>query len=196
MIFVLLLVVLILINGYFSAAEIAMVSVKRFRIQQEADKGNKHALEVLSLLQNPEEYLSAIQVGITLVGIIEGLYGGEILQQYLEPKLSGLGLSSLFSHVLSIVLGVGFITYITIILGELLPKSIALQLPQRIALRIAPSFRLFTLIAYPFVTFLTKSTHLLLKVFRIKGSENQKLTDADLKSFLSLAYRQGTIEKV
>ncbi|MFL5789578.1 MAG: hemolysin family protein [Flavisolibacter sp.] len=195
MIFVLVLVVLILINGYFSAAEIAMVSVKRFRIQQVADKGDKNAIELLSLLQRPEEYLSAIQVGITLVGIIEGLYGGEILQRYLQPIFLEWGLSSWFSHTLSMVLGVGIITYITIIIGELLPKSIALQVPQRMALRITPTFRLFTLIAYPFITMLTKSTHLLLQLFHIKGSENQKLSDADLKSFLSLAYRQGTIEK-
>src|SRR5438045_601324 len=118
MILVLVLVVLILINGYFSAAEIAMVSVKRFRIQQVADKGDKNAIELLSILQRPDEYLSAIQVGITLVGIIEGLYGGEILQRYLQPIFLEWGLSSWFSHTLSMVLGVGIITYITIIIGE------------------------------------------------------------------------------
>ena len=71
------LLLLILINAYFSAAEIALVSVKKFRIQEEADKGNKRARQILDLLKNPDEYLSSIQVGITLVGIIEGLYGGE-----------------------------------------------------------------------------------------------------------------------
>ncbi len=86
-------------------------------------------------------------------------------------------------------------TYVTIVIGELLPKSIALQFPQKVALCIAPSFKLFNLIAYPFVKFLTWSTHLLLRLLRIKGSENQKLTDTDLKALLSLAYRQGTIEK-
>jgi putative hemolysin len=189
------LLLLILANAYFSAAEIALVSVKKFRIQEEADKGNKGAGQILDLLKNPDEYLSSIQVGITLVGIIEGLYGGEALEAYLEPKLVSWGLSSWFAHTLSIVLGIGFITYITVVIGELLPKSIALQSPQKIALGIGPSFSLFSLLAYPFVKLLTGSTHLLIRLFRVRGSENQKLTDADLKSLLSLAYRQGTLEK-
>ncbi len=187
--------ILILINAYFSAAEIALVSVKKFRIQEEADKGNKGAWQVLNLLKNPDEYLSSIQVGITLVGIIEGLYGGEALEAYLEPRLVSWGMSSWFAHILSMVTGIGFITYITVVIGELLPKSIALQSPQKIALRIGPSFSLFTWLAYPFVKLLTGSTHLIIRMFGVRGSENQKLTDADLKSLLSLAYRQGTIEK-
>ena len=189
------LLLLILINAYFSAVEIALVSVKKFRIQEEADKGNKRALQIFNLLKNPDEYLSSIQVGITLVGIIEGLYGGEALEAYLEPKLVSWGMSLWSAHTLSIVLGIGFITYITVVIGELLPKSIALQSPQKIALAIGPSFSLFSLLAYPFVKLLTGSTHLLIRLFGVRGSENQKLTDADLKSLLSLAYRQGTIEK-
>jgi len=189
------LLLLILLNAYFSAAEIALVSVRKFRIQREADKGNKKARQILDLLKNPDEYLSSIQVGITLVGIIEGLYGGEALEAYLEPKLVLWGMSLWLAHTLSIVLGIGFITYVTVVIGELLPKSIALQSPQKIALRIGSSFSLFSLLAYPFVKLLTCSTHLLTRLFRIRGSENQKLTDADLKSLLGLAYRQGTIEK-
>ena len=189
------LLLLILINAYFSAAEIALVSVRKFRIQEEADKGNKKARQILELLKNPDEYLSSIQVGITLVGIIEGLYGGEALEAYLEPLLISWGMSLWLAHFLSIVIGIGFITYITVVIGELLPKSIALQSPQKIALSIGPSFSLFSLLAYPFVKLLTASTHLLIRLFGVRGSENQKLTDADLKSLLSLAYRQGTIEK-
>src|ERR1700686_2987226 len=123
------LILLILTNAYFSAAEIALVSVKKFRIQEEADKGNKGARQILDLLKNPDEYLSSIQVGITLVGIIEGLYGGKALEAYLEPKLVASGMSLWFAHALSIVLGIGFITYITVVIGELLPKSVALQSP-------------------------------------------------------------------
>ena len=195
MIILILLLSLVLINAYFSAAEIAIVSVNKFRIQAEADKGNKRASKILDLLKNPDEYLSSIQVGITLVAIIEGLYVGEALETYLEPKFISWGMSSWLAHTLSIVFGIGLITYITIIIGELLPKSIALQFPQKTALRIAPSFRLFSFIAYPFIKLLTGSTHLIIRVLGIRGSENQKLTEADLKSLLGLAYRQGTIEK-
>jgi putative hemolysin len=186
---------LILLNGYFSATEIALVSVKKFKIQEEADAGNKKANQILDYLKNPDEYLSTIQVGLTLIGLIEGLYGGEVFQKFLEPKFTALGMPVFTAHLCSILIGIGFITYITIIIGELLPKSLALLKPQSLALRIVPSFRVFTFLAFPFVKILTGSTRFLLKLIRSGKQENQNLTDADLKSLLSLAYRQGTLEK-
>src|SRR5215204_2728252 len=161
MIYLFLILLLILINAYFSATEIALISVKKFRMQEETDKGNKNAGEILKLLKRPDEYLSSIQIGITLVGVFEGLYAGKSLQAYLEPVLFSWGMPSWSIHALSIVLGIGLITYISITIGELLPKSIALQFPEKVALRIVPSFRLFSFIAYPFVKLLTGSTRLL-----------------------------------
>jgi putative hemolysin len=195
MIYLVLLLLLILINAYFSAAEIAIISVKKFRMQDEVNKGNKRAADILQLLKKPDEYLSSIQIGITLVGIFEGLYGGRFLQAHLEPVLFSWGMPSWSVHALSVVLGIGLITYITVIIGELLPKSVALQFPEKIALRIVPSFRLFSLIAYPFVKLLTGSTHLLLKVLRVRSPESQKLSDSDLKNLLGMAYRQGTLDE-
>jgi putative hemolysin len=186
---------LILLNGYFSAAEIALVSVKKFKIQEEADKGNKKALRIQEYQKNPDEYLSTIQVGLTLIGLIEGLYGGEVFQKFLEPKFIALGTTPAVAHFCSIFIGIGFISYITIIIGELLPKSLALQKPQELALQIVPSFNVFTFLAYPFVKILTMSTRFLLRLLHAGKKENQNLTDADLKSLLSLAYRQGTLEK-
>src|SRR4051812_16314244 len=116
MAFLLLLFLLILINAYFSAAEIAFISVEKFRVQQQAEKGTKKARRLLELLNNPDEFLSSIQVGITLVGLIEGLYGGELLQQYLQPKFILWGISYWVAHSLSLLLGIGLITYVTIIL--------------------------------------------------------------------------------
>jgi putative hemolysin len=190
-----LILILILINGYFSAAEIAIVSVKKFKIQPEADRGNRNANQILEYLKDPAEYLSTIQVGLTLIGLIEGLYGGEVFQKYLQPKFVSWGLSQTLAHVTSIIIGIGFITYITIIIGELVPKYLALQSPQKIALRIVPSFKIFTFLAYPFVKILTGSSRFLLKLLHAGKSESQNLSDADLKSLLSLAYRQGTLEK-
>lgn len=195
MLFLGLFIILILLNAYFSAIEIAMVSIRSFRIQEAAEQGNGRAKKLLALLKNPEEYLSSIQVGITLIAIVEGLYGGEVLEQYLEPRLLRLGLPALLAHIVSILVGIGSITYITILLGELLPKTLALQTPQKIALKLTPSFLIFTRLFYPFVQLLTWSTHVILRIFRFKRSENKNLTDADLKSVLSLAYRQGAIEE-
>ncbi len=187
--------VLILLNAYFSAAEIALVSVEKYKVQEEADQGNKKAMQVLSYLQNPNEYLSTIQFGLTLIGLFEGLYGGEVFQQFLEPKFKNVGLSTNIAHLLSILMGIGFISYVTIVIGELLPKSLALKQPQKLAFKIIPSFGIFSLIAYPFVQILTASTRVILKFFRVSSIENNDLTDNDLKNLLGLAYRQGTLEK-
>ncbi|HEY2647729.1 MAG TPA: hemolysin family protein [Puia sp.] len=194
--FILILIgLLILLNGYFSAAEIAIVSVEKFKIQEEADKGNKSAKTILEYLKEPSGYLSTIQVGLTLIGLIEGFYGGEVFETFLEPKFVAWGMSAGWAHVLGIAIGVGLITYITIVIGELLPKSLAIRSPQKIALQIVPSFRFFTFISYPFVQILTVSTRFLLRIIHANKPENQKLTDEDLKSLLSQAYRQGTLEK-
>jgi putative hemolysin len=195
MFILILILLLILLNGYFSAAEIAIVSVEPFKIQEEADKGNKSAKTILGYLKEPSGYLSTIQVGLTLIGLIEGLYGGEVFEAYLEPKLINMGLSAFWAHWIGIAIGVGLITYITIVIGELLPKSLALLSPQKIALQIVPSFRFFAFISFPFVQILTVSTRFLLKIIHANKPESQNLTDDDLKSLLSQAYRQGTLEK-
>jgi putative hemolysin len=186
---------LILVNGYFSSTEIAFVSVKKYKIQEEADKGNKNARTLLEYVQDPSQYLSTIQVGVTLIGLIEGLYGGVVFQKYLEPKFGAWGMSPFYAHALSIVVGIGFITYISIVIGELIPKSLGLRNPLKLALRIIPSFKIFTFITYPFVKILTGSTRLILRLIHAGGSENQKVTDADLKTLLGMAFRQGTLEK-
>ena len=195
MIFLLLFVILTLFNAYFSAMEVALVAIRPFRMQQIADQGNDRAKKVLDQLKNPEEYLSAIQVGITLVGIIEGIYGGEAFQRYLEPIFIRWNLPRWMAEASSTLIGIGTITYFTIVLGELLPKTLALRVPQNTALKLIPSFQVFTKIAFPFVRLLTWSTDKLLELFNVKSAENTKLTDADLKTLLGLAYRQGTIEK-
>jgi putative hemolysin len=195
MFILILILLLILLNGYFSAAEIAIVSVKKFKIQEEVDKGNKSARTILEYLKDPAQYLSTIQVGLTLIGLIEGLYGGVVLETYLEPKFINWGMTAWWAHIFSITIGIGLITYITIVVGELLPKSLALRAPQKLALRIEPSFRIFTFISYPFVQILTVSTRFLLGIIHANKPESQNLTDADLKSLLSQAYRQGTLEK-
>jgi putative hemolysin len=195
MFILILIILLILLNGYFSAAEIAIVSVEPFKVQEEADKGNKSAKTILEYLKEPSGYLSTIQVGLTLIGLIEGFYGGEVFETYLEPKFIAMGMSAWWAHVIGIAIGVGLITYITIVVGELLPKSLAIRSPQKIALKIVPSFRFFAFISYPFVQILTASTRFLLRIIHANQPESQKLTDDDLKSLLSQAYRQGTLEK-
>jgi putative hemolysin len=195
MIFLALFVVLTLLNAYFSAMEVAMVSIRPFKMQQIADAGNVRAKKVLSHLKNPEEYLSSIQVGITLVGIVEGLYGGEAFRRYLQPVFLKWGFPLWLANGGSMLIGIGTITYFTIVLGELVPKSLALKVPQKTALKLVPSFEKFTKIFYPFVRLLTWSTEFILQRLKFKRTEESKLTDSDIKSLLSIAFRQGTLEK-
>ncbi|PUZ26049.1 hypothetical protein DCC81_17560 [Chitinophaga parva] len=195
LVFILIIILLIIVNGYFSLAEIALVSVNKGRLAEEAEEGNKRAARTLALLDDPEEFLSSIQVGITLVGIIEGLYGGERLALYVGPVFIHWGLHPDMARALALVLSIGAITYITIVVGELIPKSLALQFPHRTALMVAGSLRWFTWLTYPFVKLLTISTQLILKAFDIRNDKKETITEGDLRTMLSTAYKQGLLEK-
>jgi putative hemolysin len=175
--------------------EIAYVSLKKIKIINEADKGNKTANVILHFLNDPGEYLSSIQVGITLISLVEGYYGGRVLSTLLEPLFMKWGISKWIAHILGLLVSIGGITYLSIVLGELLPKTLALRSPQKIAFLLTPSFRIFTLIAFPFIKILTTGTHFLIRLFGGEKTENQILTDNDLKGLLGLAYKQGTLEK-
>jgi len=195
MLFILVLTLLTLVNAFFAAVEIAYVSVRKIKIVNEADKGSKTAKVILKFLKNPDVYLSSIQVGMTLISLIEGYYGGQVLARWLEPILLKFEISSWLANALSLLLSIGGITYLSIVIGELLPKTIALRNPQRTAFFLTPAFRIFTLIALPFVKILTASTHFLLRLWGGEKSENHILTNDDLKGLLGMAYRQGTLEK-
>jgi putative hemolysin len=186
-------ILLIILNGYFSLAEIALVSVNDTDLAGEL--GNPKASQVMQLIKDPEEFLSAVQVGITLLGLLEGIYGGSIAAGQLESWFIKTGMSNLTAHILSLVTGIGIITYLTIVFGELVPKSIALQMPLRVSLAIAPSLRLFSQILFPFIKILTASTRLILSSFSIKHANNKKITEKDLKRILGAAYQQGTLGK-
>lgn len=192
---ILVIILLIILNGYFSLAEIALVSVTDSELSDENFKNNPKAAQVLKLIKNPDEFLSAVQVGITLLGLVEGIYGGNIVAKEMEMWLVGMGISTLAAHVSSLIVGIGLITYLTIVFGELLPKSIALQIPVRISLAIAPSLSLFSKIIYPFIKLLTVSSRYLLSLLPIQSQGAKKLTEKDLRSVLSAAYKQGVLEK-
>lgn len=188
-------ILLIILNGYFSLAEIALISVNDAELAGEQNKNNARAFAVLQLIKDPEEFLSAVQVGITLLGLLEGIYGGDLVAAKMESWLIVNGMNQLFAHIVSLIAGIGAITYLTIVFGELVPKSIALQIPLKISLAIAPSLRLFSEILYPFIKLLTATTRFVLSSLSIKASDNQKITEKDLKRILSTAYKQGILGK-
>jgi putative hemolysin len=192
---IIVIILLIILNAYFSLAEIALVSVTDSQLSDETFKNNPKAVQVLKLIKNPDEFLSAVQVGITLLGLVEGIYGGDIVARELEVWLVSIGVSTLIAHISSLIVGIGLITYLTIVFGELLPKSIALQIPVRISLAIAPSLSVFSKIIYPFIRLLTVTSRYFLSLFHIESTDNKKYSEKDLRRILSTAYKQGILEK-
>ncbi len=184
-----------LINGVFALSEIALISVKKQRMVQLAEKGNKSAQAVLELLKNPEGFLSAVQIGITLIGIVSGVYGGATLTDNFRPVVEKVELFRPYANEIAYTLVVALITYLSIVIGELIPKTLAMKFAEPIALGIAGFIRLFSRIAYPFVWLLTISTNLVFKLFRVKPVEEEKLTEEELRYVIKTAGRQGLLDK-
>jgi len=186
--------VLILVNGFFALSEIALVSGKRSRFEQLKAEGRKGASTALKLIDNSGNFLSAIQVGITLIGIVTGAYGGISISDDVAPLLQKWGLSPKLSADLALVLTVSVITFFSIVIGELVPKTIAMSDPEKIAVRIAPIIYFFTLLFFPVVRFLSFSTSLINNLLGIKKRSDQ-MTETELRNLLRTASRQGIIEK-
>lgn len=184
-----------LINGFFALSEIALVSVKKSRIDHLAAMGNRNAVAVKKLLENPENFLSSVQVGITLIGIISGAYGGATLTRDLEAYLNSLGIIHSYVPVISYIVVIGGITYFTIVIGELVPKTIAMNNAEKIALFSVPIIKYFTMATYPFVKLLSASTNLILKLLGIRDNPGEKITEDELLFMLKSARLQGVLEK-
>ncbi|MFD2246278.1 hemolysin family protein [Pontibacter ruber] len=192
----LVILILALINGFFALSEIALVSVKRTHIEQKAHKGSRNAKVVLQLLRNPAKFLSAVQVGITLIGIIAGAYGGTTLAGSLTPLVASVGALTPYAPQISFALIVFLITYFTIVVGELIPKTIALHNAERIVLLVAPVVHFFTKAAYPLVKLLSGSTNLILHLLHIpQKRDTASLTEEELRYLIKVAGKEGVLEK-
>lgn len=181
--------VLLLLNGVFAMAEIALITARRSRLTVLADSGNKRAAQALKLGENPERFLSTVQVGLTLVGVVVGAYGAKSLAPYLEPYIRAI--PRLEPHAPDIAFGtvVALITYVSLVLGELVPKGIALRFPEKIACLMAGPMELLSIVAKPFVSFLEFSTRMALRLVG-KPSEGD---DGNLPSDVEVILRQGIV---
>ncbi|MCC9168159.1 hemolysin family protein [Pontibacter harenae] len=193
---ILIILILTLLNGFFALSEIALVSVKRNRIEQKALEGSSSAKIVLKLLEDPENFLSAVQVGITLIGIVAGAYGGAAFSDDLTPVIARVDAFAPYAPQISIVVVIGLITYFTIVIGELIPKTIALNNPNQIALIAAPIVRVFTVITYPLVKLLSGSTNLIIRLLGIKpNTEGASVTEEELRHMIRVAGKEGVLEQ-
>lgn len=185
---------LILMNGFFALSEVALISSKKARLEQLKINGKNGAKVALKLLENSEDFLSAIQVGITLIGIVTGVYGGVNIAHNITPFFAQFELTTKYAHEIALSLTVLAITYISIVIGELVPKTIALSNPEKIAVRVAPFVFYFSKAFYPFIRLLALSTNMINKLIGLKQHEGQ-VTEEELRHMLKFASHEGVIEE-
>ncbi len=185
---------LIVVNGLFSMAEIALVSARKARLEGQAAKGDMAEKKALELANHPDTFLSSVQIGITLVGILTGIFSGEKFTGDLENWLQTIPSLAPYKGIIATSIVVVAITYFSLVLGELLPKRIGLSNPETIAKRVAGPMRIISLITFPFIWLLSKSTWVLVKLLGIKSNENQ-VTEEEIKAIISEGTEQGTIEE-
>ncbi|MDI9570648.1 MAG: hemolysin family protein [Pseudomonadota bacterium] len=182
--------ILVLINGAFSMAEIALVSSRKAKLRLEAESGNAGAERALSLAEEPGSFLSTIQIGITLVGILSGAYGGATVAKSLSAYLEQYPALRPYSDTLSLTLVVLAITYLSLVLGELVPKRLALLKAERIAALVARPIYYLSLAAYPLAWILDVSTEALLKLMNIKKSASS-VSEEEVKVLLEEGTEAG-----
>lgn len=185
-------IILILCNGFFALSEIALVSSRKSRLENMSHAGSKGAATALKLLEKSENFLSAVQVGITLVGIVTGAFGGIAIAEKVSPVFVSMGVAPDTAFQAALIITIILITYLSIVIGELVPKTIALSNPESIAIKVAPVIHVFTTTFYPFVRFLSISTSLINSVLGIEKKASG-MTEAELKQMLRTASNEGVI---
>jgi putative hemolysin len=186
---------LILANGVFSGAEIAVVSSRRVRLEQQAEKGNRQARSALRLAREPNDFLSTVQIGITLIGILSGAVGGATLAGRLRPLLDALPWLRPWSEALSFFAVVALITYLSLVVGELVPKRIALSAPERVACALARPMGALSRLTAPLVRLLGVSTDALLNLLGIRASGEPEITEEEIKALIRQGAQSGVFEE-
>ena len=191
----LLLIFLILLNGLLSLSELALISARKARLEQLANEGDRKAGVALRLANSPNNFLSTIQIGITFVGILSGAFGGATIAEFLAEHLSRIPLLAPYGKTIGVVLVVVCITYLSLIVGELVPKRLALNNPEKIARLVAPMIAHLSRLAHPLVLLLGGSTNLLLRLFRFKPAAESSVTEEEIKLMINEGTRAGTFQQ-
>lgn len=182
---------LLLLNGFFSLSEMALVSARRARLQAAAERGSRGAQTALNLLADPTTFLSAIQIGITLIGILTGVYSGATFAQDLAVNLRELGFTGTYAEEISYAVVVFGVTYLSLIIGELVPKRIALNNAERLAAAVAPVMRGFALLMTPLVWVLRGSVELVLRILPVSAAPQSSVTEDEIRSLIAEATQRG-----
>jgi putative hemolysin len=192
---ILILFALILLNGLFSMSEIALVSARKTRLEHLAEEGNKNAVKTLALIERPEVFLSTVQVGITLISILTGLYSGEKFSKDLEPIIAKIGFLEPYASSISTTLVVIVVTFLSILVGELVPKKLAMLQAERIALAAAPVMTVLSKLTFPAIWLLNELSSLIFRVLKIKDTKLSTVTEEEIKALVSESAESGEIDE-
>ena len=186
---------LILANGLFSMAEFAIVSARRHRLQTLAENGDARAGAALELAAEPNRFLSTVQIGITVIGVLSGAYGGAVFATSPRRVLGRIPALAPYASTIAFAAVVLVITYLTLVVGEIVPKRIALANPEPIALRIARPMQILSVIASPAVALLSVSTDLVLRLIGAKEREESPVTEEEVRLMLEEGTTAGVFDE-
>jgi putative hemolysin len=188
---IIIILILIIFTGYLSMAELAVVSIRKAKMQKYLDDGNKNAQIVFDLLEDPNEFLSTVQIGISLIGVLTGAFGGVTLAEPLSKLISFIP----YSQPISVAIVVIVTTYLTLVVGEIVPKVIALNEPEKVSLKVAKSMVILSKVCKPVSFILAKSSSFLLWVLRIENKNDDLVTEEEIELMIREGREDGTIEK-
>jgi len=192
---ILIILLLILANGLFALSEMSIVSARKIRLVDQAEKGDRRAQAALNLANSPNRFLATIQVGITVIGILAGAFGGATLSNTFAELLAAVPIVEQYSQPIGFALVVALIAYLSLILGELVPKRLALNDPEAIAIRIARPMRWLSAIAYPLVHLLSLSTDAVMALLGVEiSTETQFVTEDEIKVMVRQGAEAGMFE--
>lgn len=192
---ILIILLLILLNGLFAMSEMALVSARKSNLEMQARQGSRGARQALRLAKDPDRFLSTVQIGITLIGILTGIYSGDTLAARFGEELARLGIPLRTATAIAQVVIVIVVTYLTIIFGELVPKRIGMNAAEKAASIVARPMSLLSTIASPFVWLLAKSTSGITRLLGLQKTES-KVTEAEIRSIIQEGAEDGEVQQV
>lgn len=191
---VVIVLLLLILNGVFAMSEMAVVSARKARLQQLAEQGDMSARAALALSESPNRFLSTVQIGITLVGILAGAFGGATIAEQLAERLAVVPALAPYAETIGVAVVVLAITYLSLVIGELVPKRLALQNPERVAAIIAQPMTLLSRLAAPFVNLLSLSTDLVVRLLGVKPSQDPPVTEEEIRLLIEQGTEAGVFE--
>ncbi len=189
---ILIILILIILNGVFSMSEIALISARKSSLQSDANKGSKTAWKALRLQENPDKFLSSVQVGITLIGLLTGMFSGNKIAATFTEVLEHTGLEHGAASGIAQSIIIIIVTYLSIVIGELVPKRIGLGNAEKVAQAVAGPMTMISRLATPIVWVLSRSTSAIVKVLGLKGQES-KITEEEIKSIIQEGTEEGEV---